>query len=151
LPNNTYDRYVTWAMEVPEGVAVPRLDRWTLPVVFPDPDGAFFPRDIVPMYAVLNTVDATVWNEADSQQIQVPAGHWLIFNYPATWSHVSDDYFTGFIQDTSGGTVYPPEAERPPLPVDPPPWVGDPNPPGADGDPDTPNALSPASTPEETE
>jgi hypothetical protein len=142
LPN-TYDRYVTWAMEVPEGVAVPRLDRWSLPVQFPDPEGAFFPESIVPMYAILNPADATVWTEDDSQRIQlVPAGYWWIFNYPATWSYVSDAYFTGFIPDTSGGTVYPPEAERPTLPVDAPPWAGNPNPPGADGDPNTPQETT---------
>jgi hypothetical protein len=142
LSGNTYDRYVTWAMEVPEGVAVPRLDRWSLPVWFPDPDGSFFPRSIVPMYAIRNPADATAWNEADTEQIPIPAGHWLIFNYPATWSHIADEYFTGFIQDESGGTVYPPDAERPPLPIDPPPWVGDPNPPGADGDPNTPQETT---------
>lgn len=140
MPNNFYDRYVTWAMEVPGGVVVPRLDRWSLPVQFPDPDGSFFPRDIVPMYAVLNTND--LWRvRSDDGIYQVPAGYWWIFNYPATWSYVSDAYFYGSIADTSGGTVYPTAAQRPPLPVDPPPWVGDPNPPGADGDPATPQEI----------
>lgn len=112
MPNNTYDRYVTWAIEVPEGVAVPRLDRWTLPVYFPDPDGDFYPRDIVPMYAIRNPADATVFTEDDSAQVQVPGGYWFCFNYPNTWIPVSDDYFTGFIQDESGGTVYPDAAKR---------------------------------------
>lgn len=148
MSDNTYDRYVTWAIEIPEGVAVPRLDRWSLPVFFPDPDGTFFPRDIVPMYAIRNVADATVWTEDDTEQIVIPGGYWLCFNYPATWISVSDDYFTGFIPDESGGTVFPPEAERPPLPVDPPPWVGNPIPPGADGDPDTPDLVI-TDTPEE--
>lgn len=138
---NHYDRYVTWAMEVPEGVAVPRLDRWSLPVQFPDPDGQFFPRSIVPMYAIRNTNDYWVVRSADGTY-EVPAGYWWIFNYPGTYGFISDEYFTGFIPDESGGTVFPPEADRPPLPVDPPPWVGDPNPPGADGDPDTPEAMT---------
>jgi len=142
LPDNTYDRYVTWAMEVPEGVAVPRVDRWSMPVWFPDPDGSFFPRNIVPMYAIRNENDATVWSEDDTEQYQVPAGYWLIFNYPNTWSYVSDDYFYGSIPDTSGGTVYPAEAQRPSPPVDPPPWVGDPTPPGTDGDPTTPQETT---------
>lgn len=143
MPNNGYDRYVTWAMEVPEGVAVPRLDRWSLPVMFPDSDGPFFPRDIVPMYAILNTQDYwRVYSEDHTQEYEVPAGYWWIFNYPDTWSYISDAYFYGSIPDTSQGTVYPPEAERPPLPVDPPPWVGYPDPPGADGDPTTPEEIT---------
>jgi hypothetical protein len=150
LPDSTSDRYVTWAMEVPEGVAVPRLFRWLIPQWFPDPDGPFFPRDIVPMYAIRNPADATVYAEDFSTTYDVPAGEWWIFNYPDFYSHIADAYFTGFIPDTSEGTVYPPEAMRDPLPVDPPPWVGDPTPPGTDGDPTTPDNVSPADTPQES-
>lgn len=140
MPDNTSDRYVTWAMEVPEGVAVPRLFRWSIPQWFPDDN--FFPRDIVPMYAIRNPADAMVLSEDFTTTYQVPAGEWWIYNYPDFYSHISDDYFTGFIPDDSNGTVYPTEADRPPLPVDPPPWVGDPNPPGADGDPNTPMSAT---------
>lgn len=140
MPGNTYDRYVTWAIDDPGGVAVPRLDRWSLPTPFPDPEGMFYPKNIVPMYAIRNTADATVRSEDGDQEYQVAAGSWWIFNYPATYSYISDDYFYGSIPDTSSGSVYPSQADRD-LPVNPPSWVGDPNPPGCDGNPNTPNAI----------
>lgn len=153
MPDNTYDRYVTWAMEVPEGVVVPRLDRWSLPVWFPD--DSFYPRNIVPMYAIRNPADATVWSEDDSQQITVPAGYWFCYTYQNNFVSVSDDYFWGSIPDLSGGTVFPPDATRDPGPVNPPPWVGDPTPPGTgDATPTDIGAVvsdPPAATPEETQ
>lgn len=123
MPNNAYDRYVTWAMEVPAGVAVPVLDQWGMPVWFPDPD-TFFPKNVVPMYAIRNPSDGiaftTTW-----QQVVAPAGYWFVYTYGGGYSMVSDEYFYGSIPDHSGGTQYPPEADReidpgpPPEPTNP--------------------------------
>lgn len=136
MPNNTYDRYVTWAMEVPEGVAVPSLMQWGMPVFFPDE--TFFPKNIVPMYAIRNPADGTAATTT-GENIPAPAGVWFIWTPGSGYGMVADDYFTGGIPDTSGGTQYPPEADRE-IDPEPPPWVGDPTPPG-------PGLAEPTDTP----
>lgn len=143
MPNNAYDRYVTWAMEVPEGVAVPYIDPWSLlvnpdPIIFPDPSGPFFPRNVVPMYAIRTPVDVQATSPDDTIPYTIPAGYWILLTNPNNYYFVSDDYFFGDIPDLSGGTEYPADAIPPTPPADPPPWVGDPNPPGTD----TPQATT---------
>jgi len=122
LPDNAYDRYVTWAMEVPEGVAVPSLDQWGMPVWFPDPD-TYFPRNVVAMYAIRNTSDGLAMTTT-GQLITAPAGYWFTYTSGSGYGMVADAYFTGGTPDLSGGTQYPPEADRD-LPVNPPQWAED--------------------------
>lgn len=138
MPDNAYDRYVTWAMEVPEGVAVPSLDQWGMPVWFPDPT-TYFPTNVVAMYAIRNPADGYALTTA-GQLIPAPAGAWFTYTDGSGYGMVADAYFSGGTPDLSGGTQYPPDEIRV-IDPDPPPWVGDPTPPGGDGDPDTPDAV----------
>lgn len=133
MPGNTYDRYVTWGMQVPEGVAVPSLNQWGMPVWFPDPD-TYFPKNVVPMYAIRNPSDGTAFSVDLTQSYPAPAGVWFTWTPGSGYGMVADDYFYGGTPDTSGGTVYPPEAERD-IDPNPPPWVGDPVPPGSQEEP----------------
>lgn len=122
MPDNAYDRYVTWAMEVPEGVAVPSLDQWGMPVWFPDPD-TFLPRNVVAMYAIRNPADGIAMTTGNAI-IPAPAGVWFTYTSGSGYGMVADAYFTGGTPDLSGGTQYPPEADRD-LPVNPPQWAED--------------------------
>lgn len=153
MPGNTADRYVTWAITVPGDVAVPafpQLKRWGMPVWFPDPE-TFFPKDVVPMYAIRNTT-AGVAHTLDGGQVDAPAGVWFTYTDGSGYSMVSDDYFYGGTPDTSGGTQYPTEAQRD---IDPetPQWAQDGTMPPAypDADP-APLAAdtAPTDTPEES-
>lgn len=125
MPNNPYDRYVTWAMQVPEGVAVPSLDQWGMPVWFPEE--SFFPKDVAPMYAIRNPQDG-IAHTTTGEALEAPAGVWFIWTRGSGYGMVDDAYFTGGAPDTSGGTEYPPEEIRD-IDPEPPPWVGDPTPP----------------------
>lgn len=109
-------------MEVPEGVAVPSLDQWGMPVWFPDPF-VYFPKNVVVMYAIRNPSDGWAFTTT-GQMLPAPAGVWFIYTDGSGYGMVSDDYFTGGTPDLSGGTVYPPEEIRD-IPPDPPPWVED--------------------------
>lgn len=139
MPDNAYDRYVTWAIEVPEDVAVPSLDQWGMPVWFPDPN-TYFPKSVVPMYAIRNPSDGYAFTTT-GQMLNAPAGVWFIWTPGSGYGMVDDAYFFGGTPDTSGGTQYPPEAIRDINP-DPPPWVGDPTPPGEQPIVDTPTDVS---------
>lgn len=119
---NEYDRYVTWGMEVPEGVAVPSLDQWGMPVWFPDP-GTYFPKNVVTMYAIRNPADGFAFSTT-GQMLPAPAGIWFTYTDGSGYGMVADEYFHGGTPDLSGGTIYPPEEIRD-IPPDPPPWVGD--------------------------
>jgi hypothetical protein len=127
--SDTYDRYVTWGIFVPDGVAVamPYLDPWSLPVWFPDPT-TFYPKDVEAMYAIRATSDSTVL-DLQGNAVDCPLPGW--FTYSASgYQYVPDQYFAGGVPDTSGGLQYPPEAQRH-YDVTPPDWVingTDPNP-----------------------
>ncbi len=122
MPDNAYDRYVTWAMEVPEGVAVPSLDQWGMPVWFPDPT-TYFPTNVVAMYAIRNPADGYALTTA-GQMIPAPAGAWFTYTDGSGYGMVADAYFTGGTPDLSGGTQYPPEEIRV-IDPDPPQWAQD--------------------------
>jgi hypothetical protein len=144
LPNNAYDRYVTWAMQVPEGVAVPSLDRWGMPVWFPDPD-TYFPKNVVPMYAIRNPSDGQALTTT-GQLIPAAAGVWFIWTPGSGYGMVDDAYFYGGTPDTSGGTQYPPGEDRD-IDPDPPQWVQDGTlPPGQDQTADTPTDTEETTT-----
>lgn len=123
MPNNAHDRYVTWGMEVPEGVAVPSLHQWGMPVWFPDPD-TFFPKSVVPMYAIRNPADGVAFSVDFNQTYEAPAGCWFTWTPGSGYQMVADAHFYGGTPDLSGGTQYPPEEIRD-IPPDPPPWVED--------------------------
>lgn len=110
MPDNAHDRYVTWAMQVPEGVAVPSLNQWGMPVWFPDPD-TYFPRNVVAMYAIRNPSDGQALTTA-GQLIPAPAGVWFTYTDGSGYGMVADQYFYGGTPDLSGGTQYPPEEVR---------------------------------------
>lgn len=122
MPDNTYDRYVTWGMQVPEGVAVPSLNQWGMPVWFPDPE-TYFPRSVVAMYAIRNPSDSQALTTA-GQLIPAPAGAWFTYTDGSGYGMVADEYFYGGTPDLSGGTQYPPEEVRD-IDPDPPQWVED--------------------------
>jgi hypothetical protein len=144
LPNNAYDRYVTWAIQVPEGVAVPSLDRWGMPVWFPDPD-TYFPKNVVPMYAIRNPSDGQALTTT-GQLIPAAAGVWFIWTPGSGYGMVDDAYFYGGTPDTSGGTQYPPGEDRD-IDPDPPQWVQDGTlPPGQDQTADTPTDTEETTT-----
>jgi len=127
LPGNTYNRYVTWGIQVPEGVAVPSLDQWRIPVWFPNAD-TFFPKNVVPMYAIRNPSESQTYTTT-GEMVPAPAGVWFIWTPGSGYGLVEDAYFYGGTPDTSEGSQYPPEADRD-IDPNPPPWVGDPTPPG---------------------
>lgn len=120
MPNNAHDRYVTWAMQVPEGVAVPALEQWGMPVWFPDPQ-TFFPKNVQWTYAIRNPADGFAFTLNYAQMIPAPAGVWFIYTDGSGYGMVADEYFTGDRPDLSGGTQYPPE-EVPVVDPGPPPW-----------------------------
>jgi hypothetical protein len=117
--SNNSDRYVTWGMFVPEGVSIPTVDPWSLPVWFPDP-GWFFPKDVAPMYAIRNGVGSMVL-DLQGNPVQCVAPGWYTYSY-GTYQYVPEPYFVGGIPDTSGGAQYPPEGMRQ-YDVTPPDWV----------------------------
>jgi hypothetical protein len=128
--SDTYDRYVTWGIFVPEGetVEIPTVYQWSLPVYFPNFDW-FFPKDVVPMYAIRSTADADV-TDPEGNPVHCAAPGWFTYSY-GVFEYVPDAYFGGGIPDTSEGSQYPPEGQRI-YDVQPPQWVIDgTEPPGA--------------------
>lgn len=128
--SDTYDRYVTWGIFVPDGetVEIPTVDQWSLPVYFPDPDW-YFPKDVAPMYAIRNSADADV-QDPEGNPVHCAAPGWWTYSY-GVFQYVPDVYFGGGIPDLSGGAQYPPAAQRT-YDVQPPQWVIDgTEPPGA--------------------
>lgn len=109
-------------MQVPEGVAVPSLGQWGMPVWFPDPM-TYFPKNVVAMYAIRNPADGNAFTTT-GQMIPAPAGVWFTYTDGSGYGMVADAYFTGGTPDLSGGTQYPPEEVRD-IDPSPPQWVED--------------------------
>lgn len=142
--SDTYDRYVTWGIFVPDGetVEIPTVDQWSLPVYFPDVDW-YFPKDVAPMYAIRNSADADV-QDPQGNPVHCTAPGWWTYSY-GVFQYVPDEYFGGGIPDLSGGAQYPPAAQRQ-YDVQPPQWVIDgTEPPGATAPP--PADSGPTDTP----
>lgn len=128
--SDTYDRYVTWGIFVPDGetVEIPTVYQWSLPVYFPDFTW-YFPKDVVPMYAIRSTADADV-RDPQGNPVHCTAPGWFTYSY-GVFQYVPDEYFGGGIPDTTEGAQYPPEGQRT-YDVQPPQWVIDgTQPPGA--------------------
>lgn len=144
--SDTYDRYVTWGIFVPDGqiVEIPTVDQWSLPVFFPNFDW-YFPKDVAPMYAIRNSADADV-KTSEGDAVHCAAPGWWTYSY-GVYQYVPDEYFGGGIPDTSGGLQYPPEAQRS-YDVQPPQWVIDGTQPPSDTPPPPSDPPPTDSTPD---